>query len=145
MTTSANHQWQFKARFRRNAFGWRSQPAVQRVKEAVKEIKGVARRDPVHAGEGAVAFLERVSPALEQVDSSSGAIGTAVYNAIEELAAIIAAAPADSATRDKWLERLWRAHEADQIPYIERLSDHWEPRGNNIYGIARVVVAGRTV
>ncbi len=125
MTTSANHQWQFKARFRRNAFGWHSQPAVQRVKEAVKEIKGVARRDPVNAADGAVVFLERVSPALEQVDSSSGAIGTAVYHAIEELASIIAAAPADRATRSKWLDRLWKAHEEDRIPYIERLTDHW--------------------
>ena len=43
----------------------------------MKEIKGVARRDPIHAADGAVVFLERVSPALEQVDSSSGAIGTA--------------------------------------------------------------------
>ena len=77
------HRWEFKARFRRNAFGWRSQPAVQRVKQAVTEIKGVARRDPLLGAEGAVTFLERVSPALEQVDSSSGAIGTAVHHAIE--------------------------------------------------------------
>lgn len=31
------HAWQFKARFRRHAFGWRSLPAVARVKEAVSE------------------------------------------------------------------------------------------------------------
>lgn len=70
------YRWEFKARFRRRAFGWRSQPAVQRIKEAVSEIKRVARRDPVLAGEGAVVLLERLSPALEHVDSSSGAIGT---------------------------------------------------------------------
>ncbi len=40
-------------------------------------------------------FLEKVSPALEQVDSSSGAIGTAVNRAIEELASIIAKAQVD--------------------------------------------------
>jgi hypothetical protein len=33
--------------------------------------------------------LERVSPALQHVDGSSGAIGTAVNHAIEELVAII--------------------------------------------------------
>ena len=119
------HKWQFKARFRRNAFGWRSQPAIKRVKEAVSEIKKVARKDKVLAAEGAVSFLEKVSPALEHVDSSSGAIGTAVNNAIAALVDIIATAPADEKTRQKWLERLFEAHAADQIPYIESLADYW--------------------
>ncbi|HVA91384.1 MAG TPA: hypothetical protein VNL71_16240, partial [Chloroflexota bacterium] len=91
----------------------------------MSEIKKVARRDPVLGGEGAVVLLERLSPALEQVDSSSGSIGTAVNNAISALAPLIAAAPADAKTRDRWLERLWAAHEADRIPYIETLGDHW--------------------
>ncbi len=120
-----SHRWEFKARFRRQAFGWKSQPAIQRVKQAVSEIRRVARRDPVLAAEGAVLFLERVSPAIEQVDSSSGAIGTAVNHAVEDLSAIIAGAPADAGTRDAWLERLWEAHANDEIPYIERLADHW--------------------
>jgi hypothetical protein len=119
------HPWAFKARFRRHAFGWKSQPAIQRIREAVGEIKKVARRYPVRAGEGAVAFLERVSPALEHVDSSSGAIGTAVNNAIAALVPVIASAPADASTRAAWLERLWEAHADDQIPYIERLADCW--------------------
>jgi broad specificity phosphatase PhoE len=84
------YKWTFKARFRRHAFGWRSKPAIQRVKEAVSEIKKVARENPVLGAEGAVTFLERVSPALEQVDSSSGAIGTAVNNAIVALVPVIA-------------------------------------------------------
>lgn len=122
---AGSHKWEFKARFRRHAFGWKSRPAIQRVKQAVSEIKKVARRDPVLAAEGAVLFLERVSPAIEQVDSSSGAIGTAVNHAVEALAAIIAEAPADAVTRDAWLERFWEAHANDQIPYIERLADYW--------------------
>jgi len=122
---SKAHRWQFKARFRRHSFGWRSQPAIKRVKEAVSEIKKVGRRDEVLAAEGAVCFLERVSPALEQVDSSSGAIGTAVNNAIAALAGIIASAPADPKARDEWLERLFEAHAADQMPYIEQLAEHW--------------------
>jgi len=60
-----------QGRFRRNAFGWKSQPAIQRVKQAVSEIKKVARTDPLLAADGAVAFIERISPALERVDSSS--------------------------------------------------------------------------
>ena len=124
-TESEAHKWEFRARFRRHAFGWKSQLAIKRVKEAVSEIKKVARKDQVLAAEGAVLFLEKVSPALEHVDSSSGAIGTAVYNAIAALVDIIAAAPADEKTRDKWLERLFEAHAQDQMPYIEGLADHW--------------------
>jgi hypothetical protein len=119
------YRWEFTRRFRRQAFGWKSQPAIERVRQAVSEIKDVARRDPRLAAEGAVLFLERVSPALEQVDSSSGAIGTAVNHAIEDLVAIIARAPADATTRARWLERLWDAHAADEIPYVERLGDFW--------------------
>ncbi len=125
MTKAESHKWEFKARFRRHAFGWRSQPAVQRVKQAVSEIKKIARKEAVLAAEGAVAFFERVSPALENVDSSSGAIGTAVNNAIAELVPVIAGAPADPKTRAAWLERLFEAHAADEIPYIERLADYW--------------------
>jgi hypothetical protein len=120
-----SYKWEFRARFRRNAFGWRSQPAVQRVKQAVSEIKKVARRDPVLAAEGAVLFLERLSPALEHVDSSSGSIGTAVNNAIRALVPIIAEAPADAKTREVWLQRLFDAHQADEIPYLEILSEYW--------------------
>jgi tetratricopeptide (TPR) repeat protein len=118
-------RWEFTRRFRRGAFGWKSQPAIQRVRQAVSEIRAVARHDPAQAAEGAVLFLERVSPALEHVDSSSGAIGTAVNHAIEELVAIIASAPVNTSTRGDWLERLWEAHAADAIPYIERLGDFW--------------------
>lgn len=125
MTKTDGYVWEFKARFRRHAYGWKSQPAIQRVKQAVKEIKKVARKDPVLAADGAVTLLERLSPALENVDSSSGAIGTAANNAVAELVPIIAGAPAGPETREGWLERLWEAHAADQIPYIESLADFW--------------------
>lgn len=72
------YKWRFSTRFRRHAFGWQSQPAITRVKEAVSEIQVVARHDQLLAAEGAVLLLERLSPALEHVDSSSGAIGSAV-------------------------------------------------------------------
>ena len=119
------HRWEFKARFRRGAFGWKSQPAIQRVKQAVAEIKKVARKDPVLAADGAVSLFERLSPALAHVDGSSGAIGTAVNSAIAELVPLIASAPADARTREAWLERCWEAHAADQMPYIEALADYW--------------------
>jgi len=110
MSRAAKHKWAFQARFRSRAFGWRSQPAIKRVKEAVSEIKKVARKDPILAAEGAVLFLERVSPAIERVDSSSGSMGTAVNNAIGALVPIIVQAPADDSTRDRWIDRLWQAY-----------------------------------
>jgi hypothetical protein len=125
MPKTSGHSWRFKARFRRRAFGWKSQPAIARLQEAVSEITLVARIEPILGAEGAVALLERISPALENVDSSSGAIGTAVNHTIAELVPVIVAAPADEGTRAAWLERLFEAHSADQIPYIERLADYW--------------------
>lgn len=111
MLKTSGHRWQFKARFRRRAFGWKSQPAITRVREAVSEIKQVARAEPVHAAEGAVALIERLSPALENVDSSSGAIGTAVNRVIAELVPVVAAAPANASTRAAWD----RAREPDAL------------------------------
>lgn len=119
------HKWQFAPRFRRHAFGWRSDTPILRIKEAVSEIKSVARKDPVLATEGAVIFLEKLSPALEQVDSSSGAIGTAANRAIDTLVPIIAKADVSSSIRENWLERLWQAIQDDAIPYIEILGDSW--------------------
>jgi hypothetical protein len=110
---------------RRGAFGWRSEPAILAVRRGVSEITSVARRDPVLAAEGAVLFLERASPALQNVDGSSGAIGNAVNHAVEALAAIIARAPAGPTVREGWLERLWEAYRQDAMPYIEALGDFW--------------------
>jgi len=91
----------------------------------VAEIKAAARQDKILGAEGAVLLLEKLSPALEQVDSSSGAIGTAVNNAIDDLVPVIVDAPADDQVRGKWLERLWQAIEEDDIPYIELLPEYW--------------------
>ncbi len=119
------HKWQFSSSFRRNAFGWRSQIPVQRIKEALSEIRATARRDPLLAADGAVLFLEKISSALEHVDSSSGAIVTAVNNAIEILAPIISSANVKDDKRQEWLERLWEALQNDNMPYIEYLGDFW--------------------
>jgi hypothetical protein len=125
MTAAKAHNWTFRSRFRANAFGWRSDLPIKRIKEAVAEIKKATRKDKILGAEGAVLFLEKVSGALEHVDSSSGAIGTAVNRAIETLVPIVAQAPASDTLRDKWLERLWCAIEDDVMPYIELLPDHW--------------------
>jgi hypothetical protein len=119
------HKWAFRSRFRANAFGWRSDLPIKRIREALSEIRKVKRKDAVLAADGAVLLLEKLSPSLMQVDSSSGAIGTAVNNAIATLVPIIAHAPAEDTIRDHWLERLWQAVEDDRMPYIELLTGYW--------------------
>ncbi len=125
MAAGKGHKCVFKARFRRGAFGWRSGPAAGRIREAVLEIKKAARKDKILGAEGAVLFLERLSPALERVDSSSGAIGTAVARALAALVPILSNAPAGDDLRREWLERLWKAYLEDDIPYLEGLGDSW--------------------
>ena len=119
------HKWQFTSRFRRHAFGWRSDTPVRRIKEALAEIKLVAHKAPVTAAEGAITLLEKLSPALELVDSSSGALGSAVNKTIDALAPIIVKADVEPKQRQRWLERLWQALQDDEMPYIELLGDYW--------------------
>lgn len=121
----STYKWQFAPRFRRNAFGWKSDTPIQRIKEALAEIKAVAKKEPVLAADGAVLFLEKLAPAIEQVDSSSGGIGSAVNRAIETLVPIIAKAEVSRAVREKWLDRLWDALQDDDMPYLEYLGEFW--------------------
>src|SRR5450755_2928131 len=110
----SKHSWTFKSRLRSGAFGWRgSHLACQRLKEGVAEIKGIARIDLITAGDGVVCLLERIWPAFEHVDTSSGALGGAVNWTQSELLPILVEAPADRKTRNQWLDRLWQAVEED--------------------------------
>ena len=104
------YRWAFKARFRARAYGWRgSALAGKRLKEAVREINFVAKSDRVVAAEGCVSLMERLWPALQGIDTSSGALGGAVYRTLDELIPILISAPADVMTRSAWLERLFQA------------------------------------
>jgi hypothetical protein len=122
---ATTYKWQFVPRFRRNAFGWKSATPIARIKEALVEIKAIAKKEPVLAAEGAVLFIEKLAPAIEQVDSSSGGIGSAVNRAIETLVPIIAKADVSAVARQKWLERLWDALQEDEMPYLEYLGEFW--------------------
>ena len=126
MSKSAQHKWIFPARFRANAYSWKaSRLACQRLREAVSEIKKVAKKDPVLGAEGAVRLMEKLWPALQHVDSSSGALGSAVNKALDSLIPIIVDAPAESKIRAKWLERLWQAMEDDGVDYLGPVGDRW--------------------
>jgi len=85
-TRTPTHKWTFRGRFRYQAFGWKgSRLSCQRLKEAVAEIKRVSKADPVTAADGVVILIEKLWPALEFVDSSSGALGGAVGWTLTEL------------------------------------------------------------
>ena len=87
---TSGHRWSFKARFREGAYGWRgSALASKRLKEAVREIKSLAKSDRVLAAEGAVSLMERLWPALEHIDTSSGALGNAVRQTLDDLIRLI--------------------------------------------------------
>jgi hypothetical protein len=59
------------------------------------------------------------------VDSSSGALGSAVNRAIATLVPIIVKADVEPKQRQRWLQRLWQALQKDAVPYIELLGDYW--------------------
>jgi len=123
---ATKYLWTFKARLRSRAFGWRgSDLACLRLKEAVTEVKQSAKTDPVAAGDGFVSLMERIWPAFQDVDTSSGALGGAVYGAQEELLPLAISAPADRKTRDKWLDRLWQAIEDDGVHYLSPVGERW--------------------
>jgi hypothetical protein len=125
-STQPKHKWTFRARFRSRALGWKaSRLACQRLKEAVTEIKRVAKADPVTAADGAVTLMERIWPALEHVDSSSGALGGAVGWTLNELLPIVIDAPADRETRDRWLDRLYQAIQEDGVDYLYLVQERW--------------------
>ena len=92
--------------------------AISRLKEAVSEIKAVAKSDPVAASDGIVSLMERIWPAFESIDTSSGALGLAIVRTLDELIPILADAPADHGTRAKWLERLFEAVQNDGVEYL---------------------------
>ena len=123
---TGGHHWAFRARFRARAYGWRgSALAGKRLNEAVREINSVARSDPVLAAEGCVLLIERLWPALQDIDTSSGALGGAVHRALDALIPILISAPADMATRRSWLERLFQAVIEDGVQYLAPVEDRW--------------------
>ena len=120
------HKWTFKSRFRANAYGWKGTAlASKRLKEAVSEIKKVARSDLVTAADGAVSLMERIWPALQGIDGSSGALGSAVNRTLDGLIPFVIEAPADTKTRNKWLERLYEAVQEDGVDYLSPVEDQW--------------------
>ena len=123
---AAAYKWAFKNKLRTRAFGWRgSKTAITRLKETVSEIKKVARTDPLSAGYGALTLMERLWPAFQNIDTSSGALGQAVNKTLDTVIPFLIVAPADPRTRAKWLERLYEAVQEDGVQYLFPVEERW--------------------
>lgn len=120
------HTWAFRTRFRSGAYGWKSSRlACERLKQAVLEIVTAARVDAARGAEGAILLMERIWPAFQGVDTSSGALGSMVYWALDHLIPIVRDAPASRLDRQQWLYRMWEAAMEDGVDYLSPVLDRW--------------------
>ena len=72
-----------------------------------------------------MSLMERIWPAFQGIDTSSRRPCAAVFHTVQELIPILTVAPADHATRGKWLERLFEAVQNDGVEYLAPLEDRW--------------------
>ena len=120
------HNWAFKRHFRGEAYGWKgTATASKRMREAVSEIKKIARKDSSLAGEGVVELFVRLYPALMNIDGSSGALGTAMNRTIDALRPILIQADWNMNTRGRWLDKLYAAIQEDGWGTFDELRDYW--------------------
>lgn len=126
-TKSKNaHKWIFPSRFRAKAYSWKSSAlAGKRIGEAVSEISKTVKTAPHTAGEGVVLFLEKLVPAIEGIDSSSGSLGNATNKAVLQLTQVFKSLPIDTPTRKVWLDRIWQAFEEDSYGYLDHIGESW--------------------
>lgn len=124
---SHTNKWAFKLGMRAGAYSRKSSAkVVERLKTASSEIWAVARTDPATVAEGVIALAQRIWPAFEHIDTSSGALGNAVHRTLDELLLILINAPADEKTRAKWLEQLREAIMDDGVDYLAPIADRFE-------------------
>lgn len=126
MAGKVTHKWAFKPGMRAGACSWKSSAkAIERLKLASTELRAVARTDPTAAAEGVIALAQRIWPAFEHIDTSSGALGNAVCRTLEDLLLILIKAPPDEKTRAKWLVQLREVIEDDGVDYLAPIADRF--------------------
>ena len=69
--------------------------------------------------------MARLWPAFQDIDTSSGALGTAVNAALDEIITILIAAPATPKVRAAWLQRLYDAVQEDGVQYLYPAEQRW--------------------
>ena len=105
MAAKATHKWAFRPGMRAGAYSWKSSAkAIERLKSASSEIRAVAKVDPVTAAEGVIALAQRIWPAFEHIDTSSGALGNAVGRTLEELLRVSTQEAQEITDAPHWIE-----------------------------------------
>ena len=129
---AASRKWLFKNKLRARAFGWRGSRLADQPTQGSSlrdqvggEIRPSRRGRRVGVADGG--YLA----AFQDIDTSSGALGTAVARTLSELIPILADAPADHATRSKWLERLFEAVQNDGVEYLRPAEERWGEIAHN--------------
>lgn len=118
------HAWTFARHFRAHAYGWKgSRLAAKRLREAVTEIRAVARKDAALGMEGAVLLVERFVAAVCNVDDSWGVLGTALNREFERLQPVLSAPSVEARWRRALLRRLLDAWHADEYGYLAILPE----------------------
>jgi hypothetical protein len=79
----------------------------------------------VLAAEGAILLIEKLWPAFQHIDTSSGLLGGAVNSAVHEVIEYPIQAQVNLQVRQKWLDRLWEAFQDDGVEYTIEVSDRW--------------------
>ena len=120
------HRWAFKRYIKPNSFSWKSSSlARKRLKEALSEIKKVTKTDSRIAAYGIVDLAERIWPSFQDIDTSSGALGTAVHNTLSSCVPIFSAASLGEEERNTLLEKLFEAIQDDGVDYLGILGEQW--------------------
>ena len=123
-SSTSKHKWTFPARFRKGVYSWRgTAKASKNLKAAVSEIKKLAKSDPELGAEGATRLLEKLVPSIGGIDSSSGAIGSAVNKAVEELAKIVALGE-DTPKHALRVGRVYEALQEDGYGYLDEFETY---------------------
>jgi hypothetical protein len=116
------------ARFRTGAYDWKASHPGWRANVFARpspRSNKVAKKEPALGAEGAVRLMEKLWPAPQHVDSSSGAMGSAVNKALDVLIPVIVKVPAEDKTRNKWLDRHWQVMADDGVDYLSSVGDRW--------------------
>jgi hypothetical protein len=62
---------------------------------------------------------------LEDIDTSSGALGSVLHRTLDHLIPILISGPVDVTTRSAWLERLFQDSMDDGVQYLAPVEDRW--------------------
>lgn len=119
------YKWDFASKFRKGAYPWNGTAKAQAaLKQALSELKSAARDNAGLAAEGATVLLQKLVPSIEKIDSSSGALGSSVYDTVVELAEMVGRGHA-WAEHEARVERCFDALQDDGYGYLDILGDRF--------------------